>query len=1386
MKKFNKSLLALVLLQVIVPLSYASYEDDQRQASNGKEAVVNTKDDTLFAKQSNTGVANKTAVNSTAVSASQNATGNDPVSNLLGQARFWHDKYQPAKAQAALKRVLLINPNHEEAMYLASLWAYEAKDYKTSKEYKQKLQSLVPESSYIQQLESMSAVEKFSQEQLNHARTLASSGNMTAAIAEYQKLFSGTTPPKALVSEYYLTMSGDPNYYDRAVAGITDYIKKNKTDINAQITYAKILTYRQNSIRNGIAVLDYYAPKSADADNALRQALLWLKSTENDKKYYDNYALRHPNDVEVKKHYDDIVLGALNEKAGEKAKNNQREAINDYLNILKKDPNNQLALEALGYLYMNSGEYLKAYDYLNMAAMQGGSKGPKLLHDANLCKAKLELKNGDYAKALDKLDEVLSQNEYDVDALALQAQIYKQQKNTDKAVLSLKKAMNADPENPGINEMLYYLYRDSGRANEAKDLLASMPDDVASKIKNATAVKTYVDPIPSIRNKASVLYANGQSAAAIDELQSAIKTHPNATWIRYDLAKYLGLQGYKTATREQVAYLTRPNASNEDLFAAATLMSENGEYKAASNVLSRVTSDSLKVRNLRESILLNESFNRAKSYLNNGNSKAAYNTLETLRPKVSSMTTAQLGQYAYLYSEAGDSAKALEYADMAAQRPVDDSSKLDDYADVIAVYNNTGNYEKAKALTKNSSLVSNSSSQMLSNLDIGDSIRKADALRSMNRYADAYDELYPMIENHPDNDDLKMAMARIYHDNGDYNEAYSIYENILQRKPTDQKALQGAINATLSNHDYQRATELAENLNATDDPRLLTLLARIDEKNKNYTNAISKLNHARGLIDTRYAYSNQQVASDPNASLGSNGKVHLRGNPFVNKGDILSKNTKKVALPWQQKASVSAVSGSMTPKQRQESIDEINYMLRRLNDKVATSVKFNVEANQKDGEDGLSKLDTLKIPVTVSIPVLGGAQFSMTATPVTMNAGSVGPDSSEKFGTNALSIGVQNLVTRINTLKTQYNAITIEDDKKSFINANGLNVLGDADVTTLLDADLLDGADYPLTTAKGREALMAYLSSFTDAKAVMKAVNAVQKANTVMYSARAKRESGVGFSAMLSDDNYKLDFGITPIGKDGTTVEAGAFYKYPLSSNSEVRFNLERRAMTDSLLSYFGYEDKMSGTYWGGVTKNGGSVEYAFDDGFLGYSLKGSLYKYKGKNVLSNSSYGLNSTVYVHPFKPSMYEDMTIGISLSYEDYKHNENHFSFGHGGYFSPKNYYIAAIPFTYTKRTEKTTFSTNLTLGYQSYTNEETDYFPTNSIYQSELNNLVSMGLAKRSRYEREDQSGVGGSARINVEHYLLDDLVIGGQVSYSTFGEYKEMYEMLYIKSIIGGL
>lgn len=1403
-KKINKlNAISVILMALFAQNAQASsYAEDQSQSMTGRASMNGG---SLLQNSGGAENSAKTEVSVASVSdkgavplsdngskmksqneepSQQNNSNSSLIQGLIKQATFWHDKQQHDRAMQSLKRVLISDPHNEECLYLMSLWSFEVKDNENAKLYRDKLYKLSPGSTYILQLDNQRNMQSLSSDQLNHARALASSGNVTAALVEYQKLFTGVMPPKELVSEYYLTMSGDPNYYQRALTGLINYIKSNSNDVNAQITYGKILSYRQSSIRKGISVLAYYAPKSQDADKALRQALLWLEPEQKDEKFYSDYASRHPDDDEVKSHFDATIIGGLTKKAYDKSSSDKLDAIHDFEKILSKNPSNQDALEAIGYLHLELKNYVKAHEYLSKAAALGGSKKAKLEHDAILALSSSYLATGNYSEALAQLDKVLQVNSYDVGALLAKADILKKQGKTAQAELALTTVLAADSSNAGANEMLYYLYRDSGKSEKAQALLSTMPVSLADKIRSATAAKAYVDPIPPIRESANRKVTSGDIPGAIEVLQQGLNKYPNASWLHYDLGRLLKRQGYDAGASSQISYLTRDNATDEDLLAAASLLSEFKQYSQADNAVRRIRKNTAAVTALKEDIAVNRTFSQVEMYVKTGNTSAALNTLRMMNLNESRLSNTQLSHLAFLYLRSGDPNKALGLADEVASRPMDSNASISDYSDVITVYNETGNEDKARMFSENQQLLANSNYSDIEKLATGDAVRKADALRNLNRYADAYDVIYPLILKDPDNPALRMAMARIYQDNGMFSESYKLYEEVLSSNADDQEALQGAINASLASEDYDTASVLAMRLKNTDDPKVLTLLARIDNKNKDYRDAIEKLNRARSLIDSRYDYASANNTEDPDLSVASSSRAP--NNPFANRTNSSSIMKTKVVLPWENKKAVSSYSSGMSSTEKRDALNEINFMLRDLKDKVATTARISVEGRQKDGEDGMSKLEGISVPVTVSTPVLGGPKLELTARMDSFSAGSILPSSSNEFGTNALNVGVQNLVTRVNTLKETYSSLTDAGNINAFMVQTGLDKIEDqTDVTKLLTGELLDAGDFSLQSAQGRQRLMQYFAQFNDVRAIMKAVNSVQSANAVMVDAKAKKKTGVGFAAALSDDNYRLDFGITPVGKDGTTVVGGAYFKLPLSAYSELRFKGERRAMTDSLLSYFGYEDRMSGTYWGGVTKNGGSVEYAYDDGFIGSSVEANAYRYLGKNVLSNTSYGLKSNLYVHPFKPTMYEDMTVGLSLSYDNFSHNENHFTLGHGGYFSPQNYYIASIPFTYMKRTDDLKFTANIALGYQSYKENEEDYFPTNRQYQSDLNMLNSFGLAPYAKFPSKSESGIGGSAKLNLDYYLLDDLVVGGSLNYNTFGDYNEMYEMLYIKSVIGG-
>ena len=68
------------------------------------------------------------------------------------------------------------------------------------------------------------------------------------------------------------------------------------------------------------------------------------------------------NKKKIKTHFENTIIGKLSQKAYSDAELDKKDAIDSFLKILKKNPNNQDALEAVGYLYNESKEYLKAQE----------------------------------------------------------------------------------------------------------------------------------------------------------------------------------------------------------------------------------------------------------------------------------------------------------------------------------------------------------------------------------------------------------------------------------------------------------------------------------------------------------------------------------------------------------------------------------------------------------------------------------------------------------------------------------------------------------------------------------------------------------------------------------------------------------------------------------------------------------------------------------------------------------------------------------------------------------------------------------------------------------------------------------------------------------------
>lgn len=242
---------------------------------------------------------------------------------------------------------------------------------------------------------------------------------------------------------------------------------------------------------------------------------------------------------------------------------------------------------------------------------------------------------------------------------------------------------------------------------------------------------------------------------------------------------------------------------------------------------------------------------------------------------------------------------------------------------------------------------------------------------------------------------------------------------------------------------------------------------------------------------------------------------------------------------------------------------------------------------------------------------------------------------------------------------------------------------------------------------------------------------------------------------------YSFGIGSTPYGG---TIDPSVTLK--LSAWSETAgIKIYRKSVDDSILSATGLKDPYSDATWGRVIDTGISGHYVFRiDSQWWLSLSGSADFYKGNNTADNGSVSIDSAIGKTITTGTI--DNTFGMYLSYFNYNNNQNHYTFGNGGYFSPQNatdlgllYKIENKPCT------STWFSASFSGGYLSYTADAAARY-------SNTTGDVSTASDFSTDYASEKKKGFDTVAKLAVLHRLTDHFVLGGYFGSNLSSRYNE--------------
>lgn len=1300
---------------------------------------------------------------------------------LFDQANYWHEKSHDELAMQSLRKVLMVDANNTQALYLMALWSQQNGNLKESAQWRARLAKADPAAPQLQSLDNARQLQQVPQGQLALARQQARSGNISAALSTWRGLFNGNEPPASLAPEYYLTMAGDKSLYPQALSGLRQLTAEHPQDNAARVALGKVLTYRDDTRRDGIDLLEEMASGNKDADSSLRQALLWLGPKSGDEHYYQTWMQRHPKDADVLAYYRKNVGGAAKGVGfTDLNSGNLASAQSQFEKVLQANPTDADALAGMGYVAQRKGDYQAASQYLKRAAEQGGDasaerqkQGEDAAFYGQLAEAQQAFKQGNTAQAL-SLSAPLAQQSGDkgLAAKLFRADVLRRTKDYAQAEQTLRDILTSDPGNASARENLYYVLRDQNKTDEAQAMLQSLPASLQAKLQPKGGYGSPADPI---RRQAQQALARGDTTQAISVLRQGINRLPSNPWLRLDLARILNKQGNNAAASDVMAPLYRAGSGTESLYAAALFASDQGAWQQVQTLIGRVPASARnrEMRDLSQRANFNLQMATAESYLASGNQVAAANTLKALSGQVPD-SPADAGKLARLMAQSGDMTSAVAVVRSNIAQGV--KGNAGDYADQVAVLNQAGLRSEAQTLLSNPELQANSTPTQLAGIRNGYVINEADKLREQGNYAAAYDKLIRAMQQDPQNTDLMFAMARLYQSGKMNKEAGVVYDYLMTRDTPQQDARVGAIDVALSSGDVKKARSLASGLRDTQTPDRLLLMARLSEAEGNHQQALAYLRNARG----------QLVGLQPGTTSTSPmiGGLVLADNPFSSTSKVQPVSTSpslySTSMPWQV-GQVAPEAGTVVPGSvrtdlpvetaQSKTLRQVDTMIDQLDDKTGTWMQGGVEIRGRDGEEGLSKLTEAKAPLIWSSSPFGSSRFQFTVTPISLSAGTASGDAWRRLGTGGISNATQSLSDTINS---EINALstntTISDTLRS-----QLESLGTTDFASL--NPLTSQGQTTLAWLDNHQALTNYL--------VASSYKPNVDTSTSSNSSDSQKDSGVELNLALSGDNYKADLGTTPLGtsSDLSTLVGGVQWSPKLTDYLSLIITAERRAVTDSLLSYVGVKDKLSGETWGRVTKNGGTLQLSYDNGDAGFYFGGGGYSYIGENVASNTSVNAGAGVYLRPYH-DQYKQLQTGLSVSWMNFSKNLSYYSFGQGGYFSPQNYVSVAIPVDFSQQFDTWKLNLGGSVGYQSYTQDSSDYYPTKSDWQSFLDTAAEYGFTKESRYSGSSKNGIGYNIHAGLDYNINNDMSVGGRVGYDTFGSYNESTAKVWFRYMLG--
>ena len=1224
---------------------------------------------------------------------------------LLDQANYWSAQNRPEEATRALDRLLQAEPDNADALDLLAQLQAQKGDRAHAQATLEHLRSIRPGDPHIAAVEQAIRIGSIDPEGLAEARRMAQEGRSADAVARYQRLFQGATPPASLAVEYYQTVSNTEGGWNAARDGLAHLAAAAPSDMRAQFAYAQLLTFRDQTRIEGVqrlAALAHAPEVATAASKARRQALEWMPIDTSSVPAYEAWLADHPNDGGIKGRLEQAHNpprtpadeAASKRSDGFAALNagRVRDAETAFETVLAQTPQDPDALGGLGLVRLRQGNVPQARTLLSRAiaadpvhkarwesAMQGASIGE------DYAAARTMIQRGQFDAAERQLRAIIASGGDVGGAQLMLADVLTRRGDLTGAEAAYRAALSRQPNNADALVGLAQVMNRQGRGTEAEALL----DQAQSAGDSRVVGRIRAD---GLRQQAT---ATTDLAAKEALLRAASAANPSDPWTRLDLARVLVAAGKKTEARQVMAEATAgANPGSDALRAGAMFATEDGRPTDAVALVDRLPAAARTpdMRALLAQATLEGDIRNAQ-ILGATSPASAREKLLSLaaQPDPDGIRGVAIARAFLQMHDPAAARAALATAQAATRNPA--PAQRIAYAGMML---QAGDERGAEILIRSLNGTSGLSTEQtiaLNRLRAGIAIREADRLNTEHRQADAYDVLAPVLARDPGNPDVNLAVGRLFAAADEPRKALAINQAVLERDPGNNDARKAALGAAIQAGDWTRANALVRDgiASSPDDPQVWIMSATLNHARGNLQQAYDDLKHAQALrrqemgIERPEEFNNTTAGDrrfQPDRATGDSGATNGPDNPF--------RHGETMAFA----ATASAASQDTASDPIDPVLQDIDHQMAEARRDLAPQFTFGPSFRFRTGSPGLDQLTETSLPSELMVRPLGRGLLTVTATPDFLSSGSVQADASSQasFGTGVFP-------------------------------------------------------GHPAPPGQHAE--------------------------------------GVGFSAAYQLGWLKTDIGTSPIGFQQQNFLGGLELSPALSDNVHLRIIGERRAVTDSVLSYAGTKDPGTGIPWGGVTRTRGHAQLEISKGESNFYVGGGYAVLNGENVSSNHEYEFGAGG-SYPVWQNATDEVRLGLDAVYFGYDKNLRFFTLGQGGYFSPQSYLAALFPLKYTSKHDDLTWSIGGSLGYQTYNENASAVFPNNPALQNSLLELAATSSAAvLTSYPSRTASGPVGGLQGSIDYRVNNSFHIGGQASYQHAGDWSESIGRFYARYIFDG-